>query len=129
MYQYQVSFGDAISRAFNKYCCFTGRASRSEFWWWILFTFILSGVVNFVTSLFAQQETVFTVSMILSLILFLPNLGLWFRRLHDIGKSGWWWLLALIPIIGIIVLIVWFCQDSQPSENQYGPIPNLTARK
>ncbi|MCM1504951.1 MAG: DUF805 domain-containing protein [Muribaculum sp.] len=128
MYQYQVSFGDAIHRAFNKYCCFTGRASHSEFWWWILFTLLVSWVVNIIVSLVARPETVVTVSSIIGLIFLLPSLGLWFRRLHDIGKSGWWWLLSFIPLIGIIILIVWWCQDSQPSENQYGPIPNLTER-
>lgn len=66
---------------------------------------------------------------IVGLALLLPSLGLCVRRLHDIGKSGWWWLLALIPIVGAIILIVWFCKDSQPTENQYGPIPNLVERR
>lgn len=129
MYQYQVPFGDAIKSAFSKYCCFSGRASRSEFWWWILFTALLSWVINTIVSLVASPETVVTVSGIVSLVLLLPTLGLWVRRLHDIDKSGWWALISLIPLVGIIVLIVWWCQDSQHTENQYGPVPNMAENR
>lgn len=129
MFQYQVPFGEAIQRAFNKYCCFSGRASRSEFWWWILFTIILSWVINGVFMLFTSLETTQIIAGIVNLIILLPTLGLWFRRLHDIGKSGWWWLLCFIPLIGIIILIVWFCKDSEPMDNQYGPVPNLVERR
>lgn len=129
MFQYQVPFGEAVKRALNKYCCFSGRASRSEYWWWILFSFIVNTALNYIFLFISSAETAVMVCGIVGLALLLPSLGLCVRRLHDIGKSGWWWLLALIPIIGAIILIVWFCKDSQPTENQYGPIPNLVERR
>ncbi|MGN1172458.1 MAG: DUF805 domain-containing protein [Muribaculaceae bacterium] len=109
MYQRQVSFGEAISRAFNNYANFNGRASRSEYWWFALFNFIL-GCIPFV-------------NILAGLALLIPSLALGARRLHDTGRSGWWLLLALIPF-GAIVLLVFFCQDSQPMPNEYGPVPN-----
>lgn len=65
------------------------------------------------------------INVIVSLALFLPSLGLGVRRLHDINRSGWWLLLGLLPVIGTIILIVWFCKESQMTDNQYGPVPHL----
>lgn len=139
MYQYQVSFGEAIKRAFSKYCCFTGRASRSEFWWWRLFLGIISFVLNILSSVFmagaitagstgmgAGSLIISILMIIFGLVCFLPDLGLTFRRLHDAGHSGWNILWNLLPIIGQIILLVYFCQQSQPMENKYGPVPNMT---
>lgn len=135
MYQYQVSFGEAIARAFRNYCNFSGRASRSEYWWFYLFVQIVSCVLvfpwvgfNFVNIANGQEPSFnfFTiVSYVWALATFLPSFGLLFRRLHDTGRSGWWWLLSFIPLIGVIFLIVWLCQPSQPGDNQYGPEPNI----
>lgn len=127
MYQYQVSFGDAISRAFNNYCCFTGRASRSEYWWFCLFNVIVSWGIGFVFGLtFGSDSLAYKcISALWSLAVFLPSLGLVFRRLHDTGRSGWNWCWGFLPIIGWIILIIYFCQDSQMTDNQYGPVPNL----
>ena len=61
---------------------------------------------------------------IISLALLLPGLGLSVRRLHDINRSGWWVLIGLIPLVGAIILIIWFAKESDPVENQYGPVPN-----
>lgn len=119
MYQYQVSFGQAIQMAFNRYADFNGRSSRSEYWWWFLFTFL----VGCCSGLFQSD----VLSGLVSLALLLPNLAISARRMHDIGKSGWWILINLIPIVGTIIFIVWACQDSQMSDNQYGPVPNMTA--
>jgi uncharacterized membrane protein YhaH (DUF805 family) len=63
------------------------------------------------------------VSIVLALALFLPGLGVSIRRLHDTGRSGWWLLIGLVPLVGLIVLIVFFVQDSQPAANAYGPSP------
>lgn len=122
MQQRQVTFQEAIKSGFNKYCCFTGRASRSEYWWWVLFTFIVGAIVGVV---FGDGTTGTIISGLVSLALFLPGLGLGVRRLHDIGRSGWAILLALIPIVGAIILIIWFIKDSDPTPNAYGPVPNL----
>lgn len=103
---------------FHKYCCFTGRASRSEYWWWFLFVVIVGAILG----MFGKTGEV--LNGIAGLALFLPGLGLAVRRLHDISKSGWWVLLALIPVVGAIILIIWYVQDSDQYTNQYGPVPN-----
>lgn len=124
MYQRQVTFKEAIVRALQlNYCNFNGRASRSEFWWFQLFGFILSLIIGIV---FCWSQDIMNIaSGIISLALLLPNLGLAVRRLHDIDKCGWWLFLALIPLIGAIILLVWFCKDSQMEPNEYGPVPNM----
>ena len=129
--QRQVSFGEAVKRAFQNYCNFEGRASRSEYWWFALFTMIIvfpfsfaSGFMQGLTG--SDDPNVFTfICGIIELALFLPSLGLAVRRLHDIGKSGWWWLLSFACCIGPIVLIIWFIKESDPVENEYGPVPNI----
>ncbi len=132
MQQRQVSFEEAVKRALANYCCFTGRASRSEFWWFSLFTTILSCVITLVfailTALFhsTAPSTIGTfVNYAVSLALFLPSFGLTFRRLHDTGRSGWWWLISLIPVAGLIILLVFLCSKSNPEANQYGEMPNM----
>lgn len=94
-----MDFGTSIKTCFSKYVDFSGKASRSEFWWFFLFCLILDLVLS-CTGFGA----------ILSLVLLLPQLAVGARRLHDIGKSGWWQLIALIPVIGIIVLIIWWAK-------------------
>ncbi len=124
MYQRQVTFKEAIVSALQQnYCNFSGRASRSEFWWFALFNFILSAVISIVFCW--SQNAMNIVTGLVNLALLLPSLGLAVRRLHDIGKSGWWIFISLIPIIGWILLIVWYCKDSQMEPNEYGPVPNL----
>ena len=133
MYQYTVTFGEAISRAFSKYCCFTGRASRSEFWWFFLFSWLIGMICGFGTGMFKivinpnasdpLGESMF--SIVIGLIFLLPSLGLAWRRLHDIGKGGGWYVIGLIPIIGQILLIIWFCRGSEPGDNRFGPVPNM----
>lgn len=129
MYQYQVSFGEAVSRAFKNYCCFTGRASRSEYWWFALFCVIVNfGISCVFGATFGMKSFVYqTVSWLWSVAIFLPSLGLVFRRLHDTGRSGWNWCWSFLPIVGWIILIIFMCQDSQMTDNQYGPVPNMTA--
>lgn len=68
------------------------------------------------------------IMLIYSLAILLPTLGLIWRRLHDIGKAGGWYFIGLIPVVGAIVLIVWFCQASEPTENRFGPVPNLAVQ-
>lgn len=123
MQQYQVSFGDAIQRAFNKYCCFTGRASRSEYWWWILFTSLVGFGFGFLT--FTVSEAFEYLSDIASLAFLLPGLGLVWRRLHDINRSGANLLWAFLPIIGWVILLIYLTKESDPYDNQYGPVPNM----
>lgn len=104
------SFGAAISTCFSEYVTFSGRASRSEFWYWVLFTFIGGVVFELVSPEFGW---------LFSLATFLPGLAVGARRLHDIGRSGWWQLLSFIPIIGWIVLIVWFATRGVVEQTPY----------
>jgi uncharacterized membrane protein YhaH (DUF805 family) len=103
----------------KQYANFNGRARRQEFWMYVLFYFIFAVVLSIVTGLIGLGFLV----NIYSLALLVPSLSVGARRLHDTGKSGWWQLIGLIPLIGIIVLIVFWAQDSTPGENQYGPNP------
>lgn len=132
MYQRQVSFPEAVNRAIkDNYCNFNGRASRSEFWWFELFVVILGFVISIASSFLTIATGSNTVGMVLlygvNLALLLPSIGLNVRRLHDIGKSGWYIFLSFIPFVGVIILIVWYCKDSQPMPNEYGPVPNVVA--
>ncbi len=104
------SFGGAIRSCWTKYATFKGRANRCEYWYWVLFTAIFAWIPF--------------IGEIASLVFLVPSLAVVVRRLHDIGKSGWWYLFVLIPIVGWILLIVWFCTASQEGENKYGPNPN-----
>ena len=102
----------------EKYCEFEGRSTRPEFWWFYLFSFIVSLILG----IFGPKLGMI-LSCIWSLGTLLPNLGLGVRRLHDINKSGWYLLLALIPFVGAIILILWWAKPGDAGENQYGPEP------
>ena len=122
-----MGFAEAVRVVFSKYVMFGGRARRSEYWWWVLFTFIVSIVTSGLDAAFGTNFRDDTssgglIQGLASLVLFLPGLAVAIRRLHDTGRVGWWILLALIPIIGWIVLIVFYVQDSKP-DNKYGPNP------
>lgn len=118
-----MNFVEAVASVFGKYATFSGRARRSEYWWFFLFDVIVSVVM------FAVDTAIKTPipGLIVSLALLLPALAVTVRRLHDTGRSGWFILIGIIPIVGSIVLIVFACQDSQPGENQYGPSPKHEA--
>ncbi len=109
-----MMFQDAIKTCFKKYADFSGRAMRSEYWWFALFSMITS----FILLMIDPSETLY---LIFSLAVLLPSLAVGARRLHDIDRSGWWLLLSLVPLVGIIVLIVWFCTKGTPGTNRFGP--------
>ncbi len=115
-----MSFVDAIKSVFSQYANFSGRARRSEYWYYVLCYAIISIVIN----LLSQASSVFAIiGTVVGLALICPTLAVEIRRLHDIGKSGWYLLFNLIPLVGAIILIVWFCKDSEPGDNMYGPNP------
>ena len=110
----------------KKYVCFSGRARRKEYWMFVLFNFIAAFVVGFIGGFLAGATNVVAFSFlgtIYNLAVLLPSFAVLVRRLHDTGKSGWWWLIGLVPFVGWIVLLVFCCTDSKPGENQYGPNP------
>ena len=131
-----MSFENAIRTVVeDKYFDFSGRASRSEYWWMqlgliglqigmvIVFT-IMGLILGEAGALLGMGLLV-----LLGLALLLPMLGVTVRRLHDGGRSGWWFLLALIPIVNFIgawVILVFLIMDGQPGDNQYGPVPTNT---
>jgi uncharacterized membrane protein YhaH (DUF805 family) len=122
-----MSFPDAVRICLQrKYADFNGRARRSEYWFFILFTAIVGAVAGALDALFGLRSGVYTgtgpIQGILQLALLVPTLAVGARRLHDTGRSGWWQLIGLIPIVGWIILIVFFVQDSHPA-NQHGPNP------
>ena len=108
------------------YADFTGRARRSEYWYFALFNLIISFVIGFTFGVIAgilDMPALDNLTYLWSLAVFIPSLAVSVRRLHDIGRSGWWLLLSLIPLVGSIILIIWCCFDSQPGANQYGSNP------
>ncbi len=97
----------------KKYAEFNGRAGREEFWMFVLISFIASLILSFIRPLW----------LIYNLAVLVPSIAVCTRRLHDTGRSGWFQLLALIPLVGPIIVLVLAAQDSQPGDNQYGPNP------
>jgi uncharacterized membrane protein YhaH (DUF805 family) len=114
-----MSFGDAISTCFSQYVTFTGRARRSEYWYFFLFILLVevAAVVIGAVIHFSLLGTV------VSLAVLLPHLAVAVRRLHDTGRSGWWVLVGIIPLIGTVMLIVFFATDATPAGDKYGPAP------
>lgn len=106
----------------KQYAVFTGRASRSEFWFFALFNFIIAFVIGFVEGLIGLTFDFGygPISMLYTLAILLPAIGVSIRRLHDTGRTGWWLLISFIPIIGALVLLVFYVLDSEPGSNQYG---------
>jgi uncharacterized membrane protein YhaH (DUF805 family) len=104
----------------KKYADFSGRASRAEFWCLILFNIIAEIILLILDSMLNTGGILFSIFV---LAVFIPTIAVEVRRLHDIGKSGWFLLLIFIPIIGPIILLIWFIKDSQSGTNQYGPNP------
>jgi len=122
-----MNFFEAISSGFRNYVGFSGRAMRSEYWYWFLFTILLAIVtVGIDYAIFGDTmatSAVSPVNSIASLATFLPSLAVGIRRLHDRDQTGWWILLGLIPVIGWIILIVWFCMRGTVGPNRFGPDP------
>ena len=110
---------DAVRSVLTKYATFSGRARRSEYWWFYLAYVIASVIASVINGILDVR--IFTIILVLAAII--PTLAVSVRRLHDTGRSGWWLLIGLVPLVGVIVLIVFFCTDSQPGTNNYGPSP------
>ena len=115
-----MGFQEAVRTVLSKYATFTGRAARPEFWWFALFSLLAHLVASFLDGLLFGQQLI---DGLLALALLLPSLAVGARRLHDIGRSGWWLLISLIPVVGWLVLIYFYVQPGEPSDNQFGPRP------
>jgi uncharacterized membrane protein YhaH (DUF805 family) len=112
----------------KKYAVFSGRARRKEYWMFVLFNVIFSfAAIILDLVLFSKNNSQTRIfSTLYSLAVLVPSIAVGVRRLHDIGKSGWWFFISLIPLIGSIWLLVLFVTDSQPGTNKYGPNPKET---
>jgi len=110
-----------VSTILKNYVNFKGRARRKEYWGFVLFNLIIIFALGFVGGIVGDGGEFF--GSVYSLAVFLPGLAVLIRRLHDIGRSGWSWLFALIPLVGWIIVLIWLCKDSQPGENKYGANP------
>jgi len=113
----------------RKYAVFSGRARRREFWMFALINFVISiglGIIDMIIGTdFGTGSGV--LSGIYALAVLIPSLAVGVRRLHDTGRTGWWLLIGLIPLVGVIILIVFYAQDGQRADNQYGPDPKAGA--
>ncbi len=108
-----VNFIDAVKLFFTKYADFNTRSRRSEYWWSVLFCAVVGSLATGILKDYAW---------IWSLVVLIPTIAISVRRLHDIGRPGTWYLLNLIPVVGSIILLVWYCQDST-GDNQWGSNP------
>jgi uncharacterized membrane protein YhaH (DUF805 family) len=111
-------------KVMKNYAEFNGRARRKEYWMFVLINTIISIILSIIESILHISNVI---SLLYSLAIMIPSLAVGARRLHDTGKSGWWQLIGLIPIIGAIILIVFMATDSSEGDNQYGPNPKTAA--
>ncbi len=129
-----MTFTDSIKTCFSKYATFSGRASRPEYWWFVVFFIVadlllatldsvLFGTVVTTSNSFEASTNTPILSGLFGLAMFLPTISVTVRRLHDGGRSGWWYWIALIPLVGFIVLIVWLASAGERVANRYGPQP------
>ncbi|MFT6607760.1 MAG: uncharacterized membrane protein YhaH (DUF805 family) [Halocynthiibacter sp.] len=117
-----MDFGTAIKTVFSKYVTFTGRARPAEFWYWVLFTMSASIALSIIDAvIIGGGNQLF--SPLFSIAVFLPSLAVAVRRLHDTDHSGWFYLLIFIPIIGWIILIVFYATEGTRGDNRFGPNP------
>ncbi|WP_296648589.1 DUF805 domain-containing protein [Rhodoluna sp.] len=121
-----MTFIEAIKSYFKKYATFNGRASRSEFWFVVLFTALVSMAISIIAPGHTQMMGNWDVqqnsplSSLWSLATFVPSLAITWRRLHDVNKSGAWFFFVLLPIVGWILLLIQLVKDSDAAANQYG---------
>lgn len=124
-----LSFGEAVKTCYSKYATFSGRARRSEYWWFCLYSFIVgiaAIIIDMMMGTYSKEFSLGILSGLFCLVNFLPGLSLAVRRLHDINRSGWWYLICFIPFVGSIVLLVFFCLDSTPGVNRFGASPKYS---
>jgi uncharacterized membrane protein YhaH (DUF805 family) len=123
-----MSFQDAVRVCLTKYADFTGRARRSEYWWFVVFNAVVTTLGGVVDALVGTRSgSTGVVQVIATLALLLPALAVGVRRLHDVGQSGWTLLLIIIPVLGALILVfAFFSRDSQ-ADNKYGPSPKAAS--
>lgn len=115
-------------KCLRQYADFSGRARRKEYWMFVLFNIIFAFILGVMDGIIGWVSTEIGLGVlggIYSLGIFIPGLAVCVRRLHDIGKSGWSYLFILIPIVGCIMVLVWFCREGENDRNEWGPNPKM----
>lgn len=128
-----MGFSDAVRSGFNNYVNFSGRASRPAYWWWVLFGILVSlvakvldgliGSTVYSTNQFGVETSTGAIASLAGLALLLPSIAVLVRRLHDTDRSGWWYWLVIIPIIGWLILLYFLVSSGTPGPNRYGSPP------
>ncbi|MFN8168094.1 MAG: DUF805 domain-containing protein [Candidatus Nanopelagicales bacterium] len=122
-----MSFGQAVSTVFSKYATFSGRARRSEYWYWVLFVLLLTIVSSLLDSVLklrvVEGSPYGWITLIVGLALIIPGIAVTVRRLHDTDRSGWWYLLSFLCGIGAIIVLIFCVIDGTPGPNKYGESP------
>jgi uncharacterized membrane protein YhaH (DUF805 family) len=116
-----MGFKEAIASGFKNYAKFSGRAARSEFWLWQLFIFLAAIVVGVVDALIEPDSSV--VSSLWSVAVLVPSIAVAIRRLHDADISGWWLMLIFVPLVGFVMLIIWWIGEGTVGYNRFGADP------
>ena len=123
-----MTLSEAVKISLARYASFGGRAQRSEYWYFTLFhllTILLATVVSYLAMLAIPALGIVLYSIVIFGTL-LPHLAVSVRRLHDVNRTGWWYLFGLVPLLGAIVLLVWFCTDGTRGLNRFGADPKAT---
>ncbi|MEM1289289.1 MAG: DUF805 domain-containing protein [Pseudomonadota bacterium] len=122
-YYHPFDLAESVKTVLFRYAQFQWRARRREFWWWVLFYFLVSlGLIIVDNMLFPPQiASLGVLSNLFGLAVLVPSIAVTSRRLHDIGRSGWWQLVGFIPVLGWAVMVWWLSRPSDPEDNQYGP--------
>ncbi|HEY1728403.1 MAG TPA: DUF805 domain-containing protein [Candidatus Baltobacteraceae bacterium] len=115
-----MTLPQAIRSAFARWLMFSGRAGGTEYWWFVLFGTIVFGLASLLDHALFERDALFWA---ISLVFLMPYLAVAVRRLHDTNRSGWWLLLIFVPLVGNIVLLIWFCTPSSSGPNRFGPMP------
>jgi uncharacterized membrane protein YhaH (DUF805 family) len=127
-----MSFGEAVLSVYRNYANFSGRATRAEFWWFILFYVAVSLFFTILLTALIRPggSTVYTIGFsalaLFYLLTVIPYIAVAVRRLHDTDRSGWWLLLGFIPFGGLVLIVLW-AQSGTPGPNRYGPDPRMAA--
>lgn len=114
---------EAVASGFKNYIGFEGRACRSEYWFWALFVLIVSIVTGILDRVIFPDNPTGLLNPLFGLAVLLPGIAVSVRRLHDINRTGWWWLLWFVPIVGWIILIVWAIKAGDGANNRFGADP------
>ena len=116
-----MGFQEAIEAGFKKYFDFDTRSCRSEFWFWTLFVVLVNMLLTLAGAF--VSSSIDWLGVVFSMVTLIPGISITVRRLHDLDKSGWWILIALVPFIGLILLIFWECLKGTEGPNRFGEDP------